>query len=151
MRTAKTLIRLHECPGWSVFAGCTDHFVCFAVLRLIWVITEITIKIRKNSDTWKITVIILKLDQFAFTIQMQMEWQTEKRGPVRVFRDTGILCIYLKQYCILLKTLNGILGIHACHISHFEIKSHRIWPIWKQIPIRFFKSHRIFRPSYNKK
>ena len=29
---------------------------------------------------------------------------------------------------------------HTCHISHCEIKSHRIWPIWKPIPIRFFKS-----------
>ena len=38
---------------------------------------------------------------------------------------------------------------HTCHITHCEIKSHRIWPIWKPIPIRFFKSHRIFRPSYN--
>ena len=27
--------------------------------------------------------------------------------------------------------------------------THRIGPIWKLIPIRFFKSHRIFRPSYN--
>ena len=27
-------------------------------------------------------------------------------------------------------------------------KSHRIWPILKPIPIRFFKTHRIFRPSY---
>ena len=24
-----------------------------------------------------------------------------------------------------------------------------IWPIWNLIPIRFFKSHRIFKPSYN--
>ena len=37
---------------------------------------------------------------------------------------------------------------HTCHISQCEIKSHRIWPIWKPIPIRFFKSHRIFRSSY---
>ena len=37
--------------------------------------------------------------------------------------------------------------IHA--IFHTEIKSHRIWPILKPVPIRFFKSHRIFRPSYN--
>ena len=36
-----------------------------------------------------------------------------------------------------------------CHISHCEIKSHQIRPIWKPIPIRFFKSHRIFRPFYN--
>ena len=41
------------------------------------------------------------------------------------------------------------LSLHTCHISHCEIKSHRIWPIWKPIPIRTFKSHRIFRPSYN--
>ena len=34
---------------------------------------------------------------------------------------------------------------HTCHISHCEIK----WLIWKPIPIRFFKSHRIFTPSYN--
>ena len=39
--------------------------------------------------------------------------------------------------------------IHACHISHCEIKSHRIWPIWKPTPIRFFRSHRNFRPFYN--
>ena len=32
---------------------------------------------------------------------------------------------------------------HTCHISHCEIKSHRIRSIWKPIPIRFFKSHRI--------
>ena len=38
---------------------------------------------------------------------------------------------------------------HACHTSHCEIKSHRIWPIWKSIPIRCFQSHRIFKPSYN--
>ena len=30
-----------------------------------------------------------------------------------------------------------------------EIKSHRIWSIWKPVRIRFLKSHRIFRPSYN--
>ena len=24
---------------------------------------------------------------------------------------------------------------HTCHISYCEIKSHRIWPIWKPIPI----------------
>ena len=30
---------------------------------------------------------------------------------------------------------------HMCHISHCEIKCHIIWPIWKQIPTKFFKSH----------
>ena len=25
-------------------------------------------------------------------------------------------------------------SLHTCHISHSEIKSHRIWPIWKPIP-----------------
>ena len=35
-------------------------------------------------------------------------------GPGRVFRDTGILCIYLKGYRILLKTMkNGIWGIQS--------------------------------------
>ena len=40
--------------------------------------------------------------------------------------------------------------IHS--ISHTEIKSHRGWPIWKPVPkiIRFFKSHRIYRPFYIK-
>ena len=33
--------------------------------------------------------------------------------------------------------------------SYCEIKSQKIWPIWKPIPVRFFKYHRIFRPSYN--
>ena len=27
-------------------------------------------------------------------------------------------------------------GLHTCHISHCEIKSHRIWPIWKAVPIK---------------
>ena len=25
---------------------------------------------------------------------------------------------------------------HTCYISHCKIKSHRIWPIWKAIPIK---------------
>ena len=41
---------------------------------------------------------------------------------------------------------NNYSATHTCHISHCEIKSHRIWPIWKQVPVRFFKSHRMFRP-----
>ena len=35
------------------------------------------------------------------------------RGSGRVFRDTGIYSIYLKGYGILLKILNGILGIYG--------------------------------------
>ena len=38
---------------------------------------------------------------------------------------------------------------HTCHISQRGIKSHKIWPIWKPIPI-FYKPHRIFRTSCNK-
>ena len=34
MRTAKSLIRLGRCPGWSVFAGRTCHFVGFVTRRL---------------------------------------------------------------------------------------------------------------------
>ena len=30
---------------------------------------------------------------------------------------------------------NRLRIFHTCHISHCEIKSHRIWPIWKAIPI----------------
>ena len=33
-RTAKTLIRLGGCPGWSVFTGRTCHFVGFVTMRL---------------------------------------------------------------------------------------------------------------------
>ena len=46
-------------------------------------------------------------------------------------------------------TLSGALTLlfsflqHTCHTSHCEIKSHRIQPIWKPIPWRIFKSHRI--------
>ena len=32
--TAKTLIRLGGCPGWSVFAGCIDQFEGFVMRRL---------------------------------------------------------------------------------------------------------------------
>ena len=47
------------------------------------------------------------------------------------------------------KTCSFGYNMHTCHISNCEIKSHRIWPIWKPLPIRFFNFHRIFRPSYN--
>ena len=40
--------------------------------------------------------------------------------------------------------------MHTCHISHCEIKSHRIQPIWKLIPRRIFKSHRISRSIYKR-
>ena len=45
------------------------------------------------------------------------------------------------------KTVNNI---HTCHISHCEIKSHIIWPIWKAIPIKKIRSHRLFKPFYNR-
>ena len=34
IRAVKALIRLNRCPGWSVFAGRTGHFVGFVVLQL---------------------------------------------------------------------------------------------------------------------
>ena len=40
------------------------------------------------------------------------------------------------------------MNYHTSHISHCEIKSHRIWPIWKAIPIKKLKPHRIFRPFH---
>ena len=36
MRTAKTLIRLGRCPGWSVFAGRTATLLVFVMRRLIY-------------------------------------------------------------------------------------------------------------------
>ena len=40
--------------------------------------------------------------------------------------------------------------LHTCHISHCEIKSQRIWSIWKAIPIKN-SDHRIYRVSqYNR-
>ena len=34
------------------------------------------------------------------------------------------------------QTLPKTYWSHTCHTSHGEIKSHRIWPIWKAIPIK---------------
>ena len=46
--------------------------------------------------------------------------------------------------------LHGLkMCMHTCHISHCEIKSHRIWPMWKPNSHKVIKTHRIFRPSYN--
>ena len=39
---------------------------------------------------------------------------------------------------------------HTCHISHCEIKSHRIWSIWKAFPIKNIQFSKIFRPFYNR-
>ena len=41
-------------------------------------------------------------------------------------------------------------GLHACHISHCEIKSHRIQPIRKLTHRRIFKSHRISRSIFQR-
>ena len=38
-----------------------------------------------------------------------------------------------------------IIWFHICHILHYEIKSSSVWPIWKPIPIRFFKSQQNFQ------
>ena len=53
----------------------------------------------------------------------------------------------LMHYGIKEHNSNQIMRFHTCHISHCEIKSHRIMPIWKLIPRRIFKSHRIFQES----
>ena len=52
---------------------------------------------------------------------------------------------------VAMRSTPNVLTTELCinAISHCDIKSHRIWPIWKPIPITFFKAHRIFRPSYN--
>ena len=44
---------------------------------------------------------------------------------------------------------SNIMSANHIHLSHCEIKFHSIWSVWKSNPIRLFKSHRIFRPSYN--
>ena len=38
-------------------------------------------------------------------------------------------------YCIVTSKGSGQI-IHTRHISHCEIKSHRIWPIWRAVPIK---------------
>ena len=41
--------------------------------------------------------------------------------------------------------------LHTCHISHCEVKSHIIWPIWKPIPIRFFKIPHVYHKLHTLK
>ena len=49
-----------------------------------------------------------------------------------------------------LQTENKLLTyVHAGHVSHCQIKSHRNWPIWKAIPIKN-KSHRILTPFHKR-
>ena len=61
--------------------------------------------------------------------------RTVARGPPVILRLTdcnkNAKCKFLCPKC----TFKGKL-VHTCHISHCEIKSHRIWPIWKAIPIK---------------
>ena len=45
-----------------------------------------------------------------------------------------MLCSY--RSIIELNSLYFSFQVHTCHISHCEIKSRRIWPIWKAIPIK---------------
>ena len=51
MRTAKTLIRLGGCPGWSVFAGRTCHFVGFVVRGLIYKLVSLS-TLQTNTDPY---------------------------------------------------------------------------------------------------
>ena len=46
--------------------------------------------------------------------------------------SSGLSCVYsILQYPFI-----RCVRVHTCHISHCEIKSHRIWPIWKAITIK---------------
>ena len=65
---------------------------------------------------------------------------------MRLFRQGRICWLTVDILALLDQTCRT----HTCHTSHCEIKSHRIWPIWKAIPIQIFKSHRIFRPFYDR-
>ena len=51
------------------------------------------------------------LSDFALYLEDYMLDKYHNWGPGRIFKGTGIECIYLKGYGLLLKKLNGILGI----------------------------------------
>ena len=66
---------------------------------------------------------------------------------LRLIRPCKIIQIIDDSYIQQCTHKSDSIGVplHTCHISHCEIKSHRIQPIWKPIPRRIFKSHRISR------
>ena len=59
-------------------------------------------------------------------------WQTVQTQTLREFDTLGRFSNILPLFYICFSTII----IHTCHISHCELKSHRIWPIWTAIPIK---------------
>ena len=118
-----------------VFAGRTCHFVGF-VMRWLICFVFLTALSRPTLSSSK----PCPRDQVIYSTERltPVTWEEPAfEGAVNLIRPeyrSGKIKLYLFK--------------HTSHISHCEIKSHRIWPLWKPSPIRFFKTHRIFRPSY---
>ena len=68
-------------------------------------------------------------------IKMSLHYKnTDSQVLHQCFRIKGKWCNCFERLSF--KRVTRYYQKHTCHISHCEIKSHRIWPIWKPIPIR---------------
>ena len=71
-----------------------------------------------------------------------MEWKRIRLGYVDNTRQADLQQKIFKNmnnfflFEGILDYMKMLVYIHTCQISHYETKSHRIWPIWKAIPIK---------------
>ena len=74
---------------------------------------------------------------YSWATMLDLYYYIRLLTPVAVWRR-WIIASKLKRPVIYnyVTTWYGFI-LHTCLVSHCEKKSHRIWPIWKPIPIRF--------------
>ena len=135
-------------PFLVFFSIVITSFQCLVWLKLV-VITSTTPRFTKVINSWVIHVHLYYLGSIcsipfrAFIWHLrawvhmvltecdQLKSIFKTRGPSNSLTWVSLSLVYSKGLWFLFIGLH-----HTCHISHCEIKSHRIWPIWKAIPIK---------------
>ena len=88
-----------------------------------------------------IMIYLVSLEKLHIKHSVQTFVTCQKEGLVRGIwknhsHEKTVSTCYLLTTELQTEIIMTIAPDHTCHISHSEIKSHRIWPIWKAIPIK---------------
>ena len=113
--TAKTLIRLSGCPGWSVFAGRKGHFVGFVMRQLNFVIT--------SSYSWKLKLRSQDAQSFLYIYYVSQSMTKPTKWPVHPVKTRISLHIHTiwSVFTVHSKEAND----HTCDI--FLDSNREIW------------------------
>ena len=90
-------------------------------------------QLASSEANWSGSTLFAKAGYIRVQQDKGLEFKTEKKNLIAWEKGLSIYHMYLK-FSDRQAWANSL--DHICHISHCEIKSHRIWPIWKAIPIK---------------